>query len=210
MKLLPRWTVAFCAALLALAALVPLAPGYALPVRRSDAEQATLTVLRESVTVVAPDSGRAHPGQSGESVHAGDRVLTGPTGGALLTFSDGSEQELDAGTEVRIRALGRTAGGGLLVALATAVGVTVNRVVELAPFSSYQLQTPSAAAMVRGTTFRSRVVRAAGSGRVAEEDLSVDKGSVEVRSEPGRGASFTVRLPRAAAGAESEPELAFT
>ena len=66
----------------------------------TQAAQATLTVLSASVTVVAGDSGIAHPGVSGQTVGVGDRILTDPSGGAALTFADGSELQLDAGTEV--------------------------------------------------------------------------------------------------------------
>jgi hypothetical protein len=151
----------------------------------TQAAQATLTVLSASVTVVAGDSGIAHPGVSGQTVGVGDRILTDPSGGATLTFVDGSELQLDAGTEVLVKALGQTDGGGLLTTIAQAGGVTINRVAQLGANSSYQLETPSATALVRGTVFRGRVVRDPQTRNVLEEDLSVEQGSVVVRLRSG-------------------------
>src|SRR6266540_125482 len=104
----------------------------------ADATEATLTVLAGSVTVIATASGTSHLGVSGETLHSGDRVVTATPGGALLTFFDGSEQELDAGSDVQITALGST-GGGTLTALAHGSGVTINRVSQLAVGSSYEV-----------------------------------------------------------------------
>src|SRR4051812_32426582 len=175
---LPRWLVLVALALLTLALLPPLAEGA--PARpAADPTRATLTVLSESVTVVGA-GGDAHQGQSGESLGVGDQVQTGTPGAALLTFADGSELELDAGTTVRLDALGQTAGAGALTSLAQAGGITISRVATLGASSNYQVTTPSATALVRGTVFRTRVVRDPLTGRLLEEDISVDVDTVQV------------------------------
>src|SRR2546422_214355 len=87
-----------------------------------------------------------------------NRWETARDGHALITFLDGSEQELDVSTEVLVRTA-RTSSTGTLVQVAQAVGVTTNRVTQLGAGSSYQVETPSAVAFVRGTKFIVGVVR---------------------------------------------------
>ncbi len=146
-----------------------------------DSEQATLTVLEGGVRVIAGNSGSAHDGFSGETLHAGDRLLTGTPGRGLVTFFNGSELETEAGTEILIQDLGQTSGGGVLLQIAQASGVTINRVAQLGNDSSYVLITPNTTALVRGTLFTARITQDPQSGRVLEEELAVDEGEVEVR-----------------------------
>ncbi|HZD16837.1 MAG TPA: HAMP domain-containing sensor histidine kinase, partial [Actinomycetota bacterium] len=65
---------------------------------------------------------------------------------------------------------------------------------------------PEELAHVFDRFFRGREVRAGGSGiglTVAQELARAHGGGIEVRSEPGRGATFTVRLPLASSPARS-------
>lgn len=128
---IPRWLAAWAVALLLLSALAPTAFGAGVPSPLADSSQATLTVQTPSVTVINGQSGSSHEGASGETLSSGDRIITGTPGAAVITFSDGSEQELDAGTEVRLDQLGQTSGGGTLTLVAQAGGTTVNRVAKL-------------------------------------------------------------------------------
>src|SRR5438874_8006802 len=148
-----RWLLLFLVAALGLALVPPFAFDSAAGAPAADASQATLTVLEGGVFVVSHASGAEHAAANGETLQAGDRVRTATPGRALLTFFDGSEQELDAGTEVLVQALGQSGAGGTLTAIAQAGGVTINRVAQLGNSSSYQLQTPSATALVPGTVF---------------------------------------------------------
>ncbi|GEM_PF-3739380 len=209
-----RWLTAFGIGLLVLALLPALAAGgptVAAP--PGDPRQATLTVLAGSVSVISGTSGVAHPGVSGETLQAGDRVITGASGSAVVTFFDGSEEQLDPETEVRVDELTRTAGGGTLTAMAQASGVTINRVAKLGANSSFALETPSAVALVRGTEFRGRVVRAPATGAVVEEDIAVDSGLVQVsvRNQVRLlGAGQRIRVlaaGSAAAGGPSQPTV---
>src|SRR5262245_29133090 len=86
------------------------------------AATATLTVLSPGVTVVSSGSGELRPGASGQTVGDGDRVLTDAGGHATLTFFDGSEVELDGGTEILVKSLMQTGTGGVLTAIAQAGG----------------------------------------------------------------------------------------
>src|SRR4029079_16929040 len=102
-----------------------------------------------TVSVFAGGSSFAHEGQSGETLRAGDRVVTGTPGGALITFFDGSEVELDAATDITIEVLGVSAEGGVFVSLFQTAGLTVSTAL-LGIGSDYELRTPNTVAVVRG------------------------------------------------------------
>jgi hypothetical protein len=167
--------------LLACGLLLSTAVAGASPTAAEDAS-ATLTVLEGSVTVVAASTGEPHGGWSGESLFEGDRVTTGVPGGALITFLDGSELELDAGTEVELTLLQNGTDGGVVRVISQLAGVTINRVEHLGSDSTYQLQTPNVTAVVRGTVFLGRVERDEAVGDVLEESIALEEGWVDVRS----------------------------
>ena len=111
MALVRRLAVPWVACLALL--LLPLAgagTGYAGPTK--DPSQATLTVIDAPVTVVNGPSGSSHAGASGETLTVGDRVLTGPGGGAIPcwrwqspTSSSGRSTSMKPGVEAISRAL---------------------------------------------------------------------------------------------------------
>lgn len=202
---LTRGWKALVVAALVLASMAPATSALALP--RAQTDQATVTVLEPSVAILVAYSGELRLAVSGDLVQVDDRVLTGTPGRALITFFDGSEMEMQPGTEVLLRRVEESGSGGLVAQLAQATGVSVNRVAELANDSSYQLQTPNTTALVRGTVFSAAVVRDPASGRVVEEQIAVEEGTVEVRLrrevrhlEPGE--SLTVR-PASGGGVDS-------
>jgi hypothetical protein len=175
------WLTRVPVGLLLLALLLPpAASGADVRAPRADASQATVTVLEESATIVAGATGESRVAVSGETVQVGDRILTGEPGRVLVTFFDGSEQELQPNTEVLLEAMAQT-GGGTLTVIAQAAGQTVNRVAAQGDQSSYQLQTPNTTALVRGTRFRAAIVRDPASDAVIEEELAVEDGTLEVR-----------------------------
>ncbi len=177
----PRW-LSVPGVLLLVVTLLP-ALGF---VSRQTSDQATLTILSHGVTVIDGWSGGAYVGTSGATLREGDRLITDVSGIALVTFFDGSELEVDVATGTRIDSLGQTAGGGILITIAQASGLTINRVVELGYGATYQLETPSTTALVRGTEFIGRVVRDPLTGQVIEEDIRVESGGpVDVQTALG-------------------------
>lgn len=111
---------------------------------------ATLFVVQDPVEVAAP-GGLFQPAFSGQSLGRGDSVRTGEAGIALLTYFDGSETQLVGSTELRIDAVpSQTSGPNAF----QSVGTTVNRTAPRPPGSSgSQTGSPSAVALVRGTTY---------------------------------------------------------
>jgi hypothetical protein len=175
------WLATLPVGLLLLAlVLPPVAFGAVARAPRADASQATVTVLEESATIVAAATGESRVAASGEIVQVGDRILTGDPGRVLLTFFDGSEQELQPNSEVLLETMAQT-GTGTLTVIAQAAGQTVNRVVAQNDQSSFHLQTPNTTILVRGTRFSASIVRDIASNAVIEEELAVDEGTVEVR-----------------------------
>jgi len=77
---------------------------------------------------------------------------------ALLTFFEGSTIKLEPNTDVEIPRVESAEGGGTEIALKQWLGRTWSRVVKMMdPNSSYEIQTPSAIALVRGTFFTTEV-----------------------------------------------------
>src|SRR5258707_1358184 len=88
----------------------------------------------------------------GPTVHVGDEIWTRPNRIAVLCFFDGSETQLQSDTRVTLEVpAGSVAGSG--VSVFQSAGTTVNHIQHLAPNTSFQTDTPTAVAMVRGTTY---------------------------------------------------------
>ena len=88
----------------------------------------------------------------------GARVNTLLDAKALLTFYNGSTTELDPGTDLEIQR-SESDGKSSNIVLKQYLGKTVSRVIELIdPGSRYEIQTPSAFALVRGTLFSVEIV----------------------------------------------------
>jgi hypothetical protein len=69
----------------------------------TDATTATLTVLAPNVEHVAGGAPARRPAGDGMNLAEGDRIITGPTGSALITFLDGSTITVEPGSEVAVR-----------------------------------------------------------------------------------------------------------
>ena len=105
----------------------------------------------------------------GEVVTVGDRVRTGPDARARLIYFEGSVIEVGPSTGLLVVRLERTGGGDLLTNLLQTAGTTVSRVRALIdPAASFEIETPTATAIVRGTQPRVQVA-ANGTTRVANE-----------------------------------------
>ncbi|MBE0480377.1 MAG: FecR domain-containing protein [Dehalococcoidia bacterium] len=122
------------------------------------ASQCTLTILSGRAEI--QDSGSGSWGEAGDGVvlQAGSRVRTGPDSFALLTFFEGSTIRLEPDTDLQIQRLESAGAEGTVIALQQWLGKTWSRVVQMAdPGSRYEIQTPSATALVRGTLFEIEV-----------------------------------------------------
>ncbi len=169
---------------LALAALLLFAGGpasaFAASSRPLSATEASLTVLEGTVTVIDGRDGSVDQGVSGLRLLEGDRIITGNPWRAVLTFSDGSETTLEPSSELLVDTLGQAESGGLFVQLSQSAGMTFNLVASLVTFTRFEVHTPNATAMVRGTNFVVTVNVAPGTTRVIGEEVKVDEGTVEV------------------------------
>src|SRR3990170_7198670 len=136
-------------ALVVLLRFVFLAPGTA------QASSSVLSVISPPVEVQGEGEASPRPAVDGEILHAGDLVRTGAGGRAVITFYEGTTATLEPGTEVVIQAMERRGAGGFFTSLRQSIGVTWNRVVELAdPASGYEVETPAGTGTVRGTAFK--------------------------------------------------------
>ncbi|MBL7209941.1 MAG: PKD domain-containing protein [Dehalococcoidia bacterium] len=88
-------------------------------------------------------------------IEEGDSVRTGNDSWALVTFEDGSTVELEPNTEISIKELTDTA-----ITVWQEVGRTWSGIKKLVgPLTDFELETPSAGAVVRGTLVETVVER---------------------------------------------------
>ena len=135
-----------------LAALNVLSPPMAL------ASGCTLSILSGSVEVQEAGRVRWQQGNDGMSLVAGTRVRTAEDSHALLTFFEGSTIKLEPNSNVEIKQIEYAEGESIRIVLKQWLGRTWSRVVKMAdPGSHYEIETPSATALVRGTLFSTEV-----------------------------------------------------
>ena len=131
------------------------------------ASQCTLSVFSGSVEIQSPEETSWQQGTDGMTLAVGDRVRTAIKSGALLTFFEGSTIKLESETDVQIQQVERAQDESVRITLKQWLGRTWSRVVKMAGTGShYEIETPSATAVVRGTLF-STIVDEAGSTEVA-------------------------------------------
>jgi len=117
----------------------------------------TLSVLSGSVEVQVPE-GNGKQGADGMTLDIGTRVRTASDASALLTFFDGSTLKLEPGTDIEIQQLKYDEEKAITIVLKQWMGRTWSRVEKMADAGShYQIETPSACAVVRGTLFTTEV-----------------------------------------------------
>jgi len=91
---------------------------------------------------------------NGMELGVGDTITTGDNGSAKLTFFDGSVMEIKANSEILVNELSTASTGSTTVSLNEVVGSTINRIGKLVDSASkYEVETPAAVAVVRGTVF---------------------------------------------------------
>ena len=122
------------------------------------ASQCTLSILSGEVEVISPDATGRQQGNDGMTLTVGTRIRTGADSRAVLTFLEGSTITLEPGTEVDIEQIQIAENQTRSIILKQWLGRTWSRVVKLAdPGSRYQINTPTATAIVRGTLFITEV-----------------------------------------------------
>jgi hypothetical protein len=137
--------------------------------------RATLQEVRGLVEIRGSE-GTWRVAGTGLALRAGQRLRTGALSSALLTFHDGSQARLGPETELSVEELdARVDGGPRIVALTQWSGDTEHTVAPANDASSrYEVHTPSATGVAKGTVFRVRVT-----ARHAAH-FSVDEGVVAV------------------------------
>lgn len=111
---------------------------------------------------------------NGMELAVGDNIATGDNGSAKLTFFEGSVMEIKANSTILINELSTSSTGSTAVSLKETVGSTVNRVAKLVDSASkYEVDTPAASALVRGTVF-DLLVQQNGTTTIKAEQDSVD------------------------------------
>jgi len=122
------------------------------------ASQCTLSILSGSVEIQNPGADTRQQGTDGMTLTVGTRVKTAPGSHALLTFFEGSTIKLEPNTDVEIQQVEYSDEQSTTIVLKQWLGRTWSRVVKMAdPGSHYQIETPSATAVVRGTLFATEV-----------------------------------------------------
>ena len=160
------WVVAL---LLMLALLIPLAGcgggGETIPCKISS--------LSGDVQVLKNGSSTWVNATKGMELEVGDSIKTGSDGNALLLFWEGSTMEIKANSEILTNKLDIATSGSTTIGLEQLLGNTINRVEKLVDSSSkYEVETPAASAVVRGTVF-DLLVQQTGFTTVKSEEGSV-------------------------------------
>ncbi len=155
------------------------------------ASQCTFSVLSGRAQIQAPGSDQWQEATDGMVLAVGARVRTAPDSHAMLTFFEGSSLKLQPGTDVEIRQVEGEAGRSTDIVLKQWVGKTWSRVVKrLDADTRYEIQTPSAIALVRGTLFETEVDEASATTvRTTEGLVSVLAQNKEVFLPAGQEAS---------------------
>jgi hypothetical protein len=122
------------------------------------AAKCTLSILSGTVEIQSPGEDRSQQGTDGETLVVGTRIRTAPDSHALLTFFEGSTIKLDPNTDVEIQRVEHTDEQNTTILVKQWLGKTWSRVIQMAdPGSNYQIETPTATAIVRGTLFTTNV-----------------------------------------------------
>ena len=124
-------------------------------------------------TVQVLKNGSTNPvnATNGMELGVGDTITTGSNGSATLTFFDGSVMEIKASSQILVNELSTASAGSTAVSLKEQVGNTINRVAKLVDSSSkYEVETPAAVAVVRGTVFDLQVQQNGDTTVKAEQD----------------------------------------
>src|SRR3990170_551511 len=147
---------------------------------RAIAASSILTIIDGEVLVQEAPELEFRPGVDSETLKAGMSVEAKLDARAVLTFEDGSTMELEPGAKISIDEVSTGSQGELLVRLQQTIGRTWSHVQPLlSPNSRFHVKTPSATAVVRGTSFEIVVEIERGTGR-AVTSVNVFQGKVDM------------------------------
>src|SRR2546428_3093065 len=133
----------------------------------------------------------------GQVLNAGDRVRTADQSHAVVTFLDASTIELEPGTIVTVVQATATQSGAVTIQLQQPIGRTWSSVQRLLRTDSqFELRTPAATAVVRGTGFVTDV-SASGATTVTTADGNVEV-TAQTRTVVVPAGSLTTVQPGAA------------
>jgi hypothetical protein len=167
------------------------------------ASNCTLTILNGNVLVRDNSSATWENGANGMTLAAGSQVKTTSESQALLTFFEGSTIRLGSDTELEIEQANRVDDQYTTIVLKQYLGQTWSIVVKLTdPRSKYEIHTPSAVAMVRGTQFATSVNDNGNTQVQVNEGVVAVEGSGEEVSVP---AGYNVQVENGEA--PSQPAL---
>lgn len=120
--------------------------------------QCTLSIMGGSVSIQSPEADGWQVGSNGMTLKAGTIVKTGEDSQVVLTFLEGTTIELEPGTSLQIQELRYGDDQSTVVVLRQWAGRTWSRVTRMTDGDSlYEIRTPSAHAVVRGTLFFTEV-----------------------------------------------------
>lgn len=112
------------------------------------------TITTASGAVQLQRGGNTVPAGSGTAVDAGDRVITGAGGHAVITLTDGSQLELGESSNLVIDNQALAPAGGRAATQVSLFGGVLRSVVNASGGApNFEVHTPNAVAAVRGTRF---------------------------------------------------------
>jgi len=112
----------------------------------------TVSAIDGDVSAMRAGTNTWTEAEVGMSVQHGDVIKTGDDSSAEITFFDGSTIELQPGTGVEITSLDIADSGSTTISLEQTIGATISRVTSIIdPASSYEVETATGAAAVRGS-----------------------------------------------------------
>ncbi len=157
----------------------------------------TLSVLSGTAEVQMYGSDSWQVAKDGVVLDAGTRVRTNQEAQAVLTFFEGTTIKLESGTDIEVEKVRGADDQPTEIVLKQWLGKTWSRVVKkIDPGSRYEIKTPSAYALVRGTMFETEVDEA---------------GATEVRTTEGRvSVGAQDEVVEVSAGLEAGVELGAT
>ncbi|MFC2016218.1 FecR domain-containing protein, partial [Chloroflexota bacterium] len=125
------------------------------PVRASTC---TLSILSGIVSIQNPGMDDEQEGLDGMTLGVGTQIKTAPDSHALLTFFEGSTIKLEPNTYIEIQQVEYNDEQTSTIILKQWLGRTWSRVIKMVDSGSrFEIETPSATAIVRGTLFTTEV-----------------------------------------------------
>ncbi len=147
---------------------------------QSSAQPVTIGSILGRVEVLLKDEQNWQEAQSGDQLNEGDNIRTIPEAKAELIFEDGSFMGLKEKTALGLKSTRQDVSTqAIQYNLDFRVGEIMLELKKLQPGSSFKVETPTAVAAVRGTTFYMRTgTREVGGRHLPFTDLYVDSDDI--------------------------------